>query len=109
VFQNRVLKGIVGSKGAEMAEDWRRLQNEELHIFEASPNIWVIKPRRIRWVSHIACMEYEKFYTNFWSENLKGRSLGRSRCRWEDNIRTDLREIGWKDVERIHLVQDRDQ
>jgi len=23
------------------------------------------------------------------------RPLGRSRCRWEDNIRMDLREIGW--------------
>jgi hypothetical protein len=26
------------------------------------------------------------------------RPLGRPRCRWEGNIRLDLREIGWKRV-----------
>jgi ribosome biogenesis protein Nip4 len=35
--------------------------------------------------------------------------LGRCRRRWGDNIRTYLREIGWKDVDWIHLVQDMDQ
>jgi hypothetical protein len=28
---------------------------------------------------------------------------------WEDNIRMDLRELGWEGVDWIHLVQDRDQ
>jgi hypothetical protein len=37
------------------------------------------------------------------------RSLGRPRRRWEDNIRMDLRETGWEDVDWIHLAQDRDQ
>jgi hypothetical protein len=37
------------------------------------------------------------------------RLLGRSRRRWEDNIRMDLREIGWKGVDGIHLALDRDQ
>jgi hypothetical protein len=37
------------------------------------------------------------------------RPLGRRRCRWEDNIRIDLREIGWEVVEWFHLVQDRGQ
>jgi hypothetical protein len=34
------------------------------------------------------------------------RPLERSRRRWEDNIRTDLREIGWESVDWIHLAQD---
>jgi len=29
--------------------------------------------------------------------------------RWEDNIRMDLREIGWGNVDWIHLTQDRNQ
>jgi hypothetical protein len=29
------------------------------------------------------------------------RPLGRSRCRWVDNIRIDLGEIGWGDVNWI--------
>jgi hypothetical protein len=37
------------------------------------------------------------------------RPLGRTRCRWEDNIRMDVREIEWEVVEGIHLAQDRDQ
>jgi hypothetical protein len=37
------------------------------------------------------------------------RPLGRPRYRWEDNIKMDLREIGWGDMDWIHLVQDRDQ
>jgi hypothetical protein len=35
--------------------------------------------------------------------------LGRHRCRWEDNIKMDLREIRWEDVEWIHTAQDMDQ
>jgi hypothetical protein len=37
------------------------------------------------------------------------RSLGIPRHRWEDNIRMDLREIGWEGVDRMHLAEDRDQ
>jgi hypothetical protein len=36
------------------------------------------------------------------------RSLRRSRRRWEDNIRMDLREIGWEYVDWIHMTQNRD-
>jgi hypothetical protein len=35
------------------------------------------------------------------------RPLGRQRCRWLDNIKTDLREIGWDNMDWIHLAQDR--
>jgi hypothetical protein len=35
------------------------------------------------------------------------RPLGRPRRRWLDNIRMDLVEVGWSDVDRISLVQDR--
>jgi hypothetical protein len=37
------------------------------------------------------------------------RPLGRPRRRWEDNIRMDLREIGWGGMDWIDLAQDRDQ
>jgi hypothetical protein len=36
------------------------------------------------------------------------RPLGRPRRRWVDNIKMDLREVGW-DVDWIDLAQDRDQ
>jgi hypothetical protein len=37
------------------------------------------------------------------------RPLGRPGRRWEDNKRIVLREVGWKVVDGMHLVQDRDQ
>jgi hypothetical protein len=37
------------------------------------------------------------------------RPLGRPRRTWEDEIRMDLREMGWRGVERIQLAQDRDR
>jgi hypothetical protein len=37
------------------------------------------------------------------------RPLGRPRRRWVDNIRTDLREVGWGDMHCIGLTQDRDR
>jgi hypothetical protein len=37
------------------------------------------------------------------------RPLGKPRRRWEDGIRMDLSEIGWRSVEWIQLAQDRDR
>jgi hypothetical protein len=37
------------------------------------------------------------------------RLLGRPRRRWVGNIKIDLREIGWGDVDWIDLALDRDQ
>jgi hypothetical protein len=36
------------------------------------------------------------------------RSVGKPMCRWEDNIRMDLKDIGWEVVHWMHLAQDRD-
>jgi hypothetical protein len=41
--------------------------------------------------------------------SLKGREpSGRPRHRWEDIIKMVLREIGWENVDWIHMAQDRD-
>jgi hypothetical protein len=37
------------------------------------------------------------------------RPLGRPRHRWEDNIKMDLREVGWGRMDWIGLAQDRDR
>jgi hypothetical protein len=37
------------------------------------------------------------------------RPLERPRRRWEDNFKMDLREIGFGDVDLIHLAQDWDE
>lgn len=42
--------------------------------------------------------------TKYWLDNLKERDRS-----WENNIEMDVREIRWDAVDRIHLVQARDQ
>jgi hypothetical protein len=37
------------------------------------------------------------------------KSLGRPRSRWEDNIKMDLKDIGWDEVYWIHLALDKVQ
>jgi hypothetical protein len=37
------------------------------------------------------------------------RPLGRPRRRWVDNIKMDLREVGWDGRDWIHLAQDSDR
>jgi len=57
VFENRVLRSIIGSKRDEVTGEWSKLHNEELNDLYPSPNIIrVIKSRRMRWAGHIARM-----------------------------------------------------
>ena len=49
MYENRVLRGIFGSKRDEVTGEWRKLHNEELTDLYCSPNIVrVIKTRRMR-------------------------------------------------------------
>ena len=60
-----------------------------------SPNIvMVIKSRRLRWASHVVRMEEVRSAFKILTGTRAGKiPLGRPRRRWEDNIRTDLKEI----------------
>jgi hypothetical protein len=111
VFENRVLGRIFGPKRDEVTGGWRKLHNEELHGLYSSPSIVrVIKARRIRWAGHVARMREVKGAYKILVGRPEGRKpLGRPRHRWEDSIKMDIREIGFGDVDWIHLVQDRDR
>jgi hypothetical protein len=57
VFENRVLRRILGPKRDGVTEGWRKLYNEELHNLYSSPRIIRInKSRRMRWVGHVTRM-----------------------------------------------------
>jgi hypothetical protein len=106
VFENRVLRRIFGPKKDEVTGGWRKLYNEELHGLYSLPSIVrVIKVSRMRWAGHVARIREVRGAYNI----LVGRPLGRPRRRWEDNIKMDLKEIVFGDVDWIHLAQDRDR
>jgi hypothetical protein len=111
VFENRVLRRIFRPKRDEVTGEWRKLHNEELHILYSSPNIIrQIKSMRMRWAGHLAHMGEEgNVYKVLVGKPEGKRQLGRLRHRWEDGIRMDLRETGWRSVEWIQLAQDMDR
>ncbi|KAJ4452284.1 hypothetical protein ANN_03803 [Periplaneta americana] len=111
VFENKVLRKIFEAKRDEVTGEWRKLHNTELHALYSSPDIIMnIKFRRLIWARHVARMgESRNAYRVLVGRPEGKRPLGRPRRRWEDNIKMDLREVGYDDRDWIDLAQDRDQ
>jgi hypothetical protein len=95
-----------GPKKDELTGEWRKLHNEELRDLYSLPSIIrIIKARRMRWAGHIARMGRRGTRISCWWESQRERP--RRRC--VDDIRMDLMEVGWGDLDRIGLAQDRDR
>jgi hypothetical protein len=55
VSENRVLRKMFGAKREKVAGGYRRLHNEEFHIFYASLQIFrVMTFRRLRWAGRVS-------------------------------------------------------
>jgi hypothetical protein len=67
------------------------------------------KSRRMTWALQVARMGKKNAYRILIGKPEGKRPLGRPRCWWVDRIKMDLREIGWVDIDRIGLAQDRDR
>jgi hypothetical protein len=105
VFENRVLRRILGPKRDEVTEEWRKLYNEELNDLYPSQNIfWVIKSRRMRWAGKVVRRGEGRGVYRVWVGKSEGkRPPGRPRHRWEDNIKMDLQEGGCGGMDLIEL------
>jgi hypothetical protein len=88
----------------------KKLHNEELHNLYSSPSIiLMIKSRRMRCGAFITNGGKRNAYSILVGESEGKRPLGRSKCRWVDNIKRDPRDIGWDSMHWIEMAQDRDQ
>jgi hypothetical protein len=69
-----------------------------------------MKARRMRWAGHVARMGEKRNAYRLLVGKPKGRRpVGRPRRGWMDNIRMNLVEVGWGDVDWIDMAQDRDR
>jgi hypothetical protein len=88
-----------------------KLHKEELRDWYSSPSIVrIIKSRRMKWADRVARMGEKRSAFELLVGKPQGkRPLGRTRRRWVDNIRTNLGEVGWGDVDWISLAQVRNK
>jgi hypothetical protein len=78
-------------------------------LYSSPSVVRVTKAGRMRWAGLVARMGEVRGAYNILVGRPEGRRpLGRPRRRWEDNIKMDLREIGFGDVDWINSAQDRD-
>ena len=106
-----MLKRIFGPEENEIIWEWRKLHSEEANDLYCSPNVFrVIKLRRMGWAEHVAYMgERRGVYRVLMVKREGKRPLGRPKRKWEYNIKMDLQEVGYGDMDCIDLTQDRDR
>jgi len=111
VFENRMLRRILGPKREEVTGEWIKLHNEALNALHSSPDITgVIKSRIMRWSGRVACMRDRRDAHRVLVGKPKGRRpLGRRRHRSEDNIKMDLQDVAWGGMDCIDLAQEWDR
>ncbi|KAJ4448404.1 hypothetical protein ANN_10420 [Periplaneta americana] len=111
VFENKVLRKIFGAKRDEVTGEWRKLHNTELHALYSSLDIIRnIKSRRLRWSGHVARMGESRNAFRLLVGRPEGKYLWGGRdVDGMDNIKMDLREVGYNDRDWINLAEDRDR
>jgi hypothetical protein len=108
VLEDRVLRRMLGPKRDEVTGEWRKMRNKKLRDICSLPSIIrMIKSRRMKWKGHVARREKRNAYKLSVGKPEGRRPLGSPRRRWLDNIRMDLVEVGWGDMDWIGLAQDR--
>jgi hypothetical protein len=101
---------ISGPKRDEVKWELRRLHNTELYAMYSSPNIQVIKSRRLRALEHVARMGERRGPYRVLVGKIEGRRrLGKPKRRWENIIKMDLPEVESWGMDWIDLVQERDR
>jgi hypothetical protein len=101
--------GFVDACFVYNATKFRKISSRNMHLSSVSPSIIrIVNSRRMRWAGHVARMGEKRKACKLLVGMPGGRRpVGRPRRRWVDNIRMDLGEVEWGDVDWIGLAKDR--
>ena len=95
VFENGVLRRILGPVFDEEEGRYRRRHNREIRELTEQTKLQnEVVMRRLRYAGHCARMSEERIPKKVLNAQVQGtRPLGRPRYRWNDNIKQDVKEI----------------
>jgi hypothetical protein len=98
-------------KDPPLLQATKSINKKKKRKLDSSPSIIRrIKSRKMRWAGHVARMDEKRNAYRLLVGKPEGkRPLGRPKRRWVDNIRMDLGEVGWGDVDWIGLAKDRNR
>lgn len=89
-----MLRRILGSKREEVTEEWRKLQNEELHNFSSPYIIIMIRSWLLLQLWHVECVgEMRNTYEILVRILVGKRPLEIHRHIFNDNIKIDIKEV----------------
>jgi hypothetical protein len=99
VFENKVLRRILGPKRDPLTGRLRMRSNDEVRRLTRQPLITgVIKSRRLQWAGHVARAPPTRYIRQVLDGRpTSPRPLGRPRLRWEDNVSRDAGRLGVPD------------
>jgi hypothetical protein len=96
MFANRLLRSKFGPKRDEVTGGWRKMRFEELHDLYSSQSIIRIITLSMRLEEHFVEMQENR--------SMYRKARGNETTRKTNNIKIDLVEIGWGDVDWIGLT-----
>jgi len=93
VLKTKMLRRIFEPGRDEATGEWGKLHNEELNDLYTSPSIFpVTKSRKMRYVGHLARMEWEESCTEGLCVAKQTTWTTYDICIWQDNIEMDLQK-----------------
>ena len=109
MFENTILRRIVGPIYDRNEDRWRRRHNDELREITRQEEITdVIRRSKLRWAGHIARMEDNRIPKKVMLGTPLGRMpVGTPRMRWMVGLRSELDRRGIEYNRWMEIAQDR--
>ena len=110
IFENNILRRILGPVYDEEEGRWRRRHNREIRDQTGQPYIQdEVRGRRARWAGHCIRMESDRLPRKVMEGGVQGRRpLGRPRYRWMDGVRKDVERVApgedWKELAEDRII-----